>query len=157
VVRIHRTTDITALASGRLERRSQGWVTLAIVESRGSPASDCRFWMCCVLPHDSRPIHGLLEVDVTGVPARQAAAEGSPTMTTFVVATLARAVRDCPEVNVRRAGWKVVWFDAVDIAVTVERLVADAILPIPFPCLRGGQQEHRCDYVGAAGGAERSR
>lgn len=78
-------------------------------------------------------------------------------MTTFVVATLARAVRDCPEVNVRRAGWKVVWFDAVDIAVTVERLVADAILPIPFPCLRGGQQEHRCDYVGAAGGAERSR
>jgi hypothetical protein len=27
----------------------------------------------------------------------------------------------------------VVWFDAVDIAVTVERRVADAILPIPFP------------------------
>jgi pyruvate/2-oxoglutarate dehydrogenase complex dihydrolipoamide acyltransferase (E2) component len=52
-------------------------------------------------------------------------------MTAFVVASLARAVRDYPEVNVRRAGRKVVWFDAIDIAATVERIVEDAILPAP--------------------------
>jgi pyruvate/2-oxoglutarate dehydrogenase complex dihydrolipoamide acyltransferase (E2) component len=76
-------------------------------------------------------VHGLLEVDVTGVRRQLASVEGSPTMTAFVVASLARAIRDYPEVNVRRAGGKVVWFDAIDVAVTVERTVEDAILPIP--------------------------
>lgn len=52
-------------------------------------------------------------------------------MTAFVVASLARAIRDSPEVNVRRAGQRVVWFDAIDVAVTVERIVEDAILPVP--------------------------
>jgi pyruvate/2-oxoglutarate dehydrogenase complex dihydrolipoamide acyltransferase (E2) component len=76
-------------------------------------------------------IHGLLEVDVTGVRRRLESVEGSPTMTAFVVASLARAIRDSPEVNVRRAGQRVVWFDAIDVAVTVERIVEDAILPVP--------------------------
>jgi pyruvate/2-oxoglutarate dehydrogenase complex dihydrolipoamide acyltransferase (E2) component len=80
-------------------------------------------------------IHGLLEVDITGVRRRLALANGSTTMTAFVVASLARAVRECPEVNVRRAGRNVVQFDRVDIAVTVERQVGDAILPVPFPVL----------------------
>ena len=31
----------------------------------------------------------------------------------------------------RRAGQRVVWFDAIDVAVTVERIVEDAILPVP--------------------------
>jgi hypothetical protein len=38
-----------------------------------------------------------------------------------VVATLARAVQQHPEVNARRAGRRLVLFDEVDLIVTVER------------------------------------
>jgi pyruvate/2-oxoglutarate dehydrogenase complex dihydrolipoamide acyltransferase (E2) component len=131
MVRIHRTTVIS---SPRVE---QPWEEVPTVGDprRATRLSWGRLQVLDVLRLAARQptIHGLLEVDITGVRARLAAAEGSPTMTAFVVASLARAVRDCPEVNVRRAGRKVVWFDAVDVAVTVERLAADAILPIPFP------------------------
>jgi hypothetical protein len=48
-------------------------------------------------------MHGsALEVDVTSVRHRLASSPGNPTLT--VVATLARAVAECPEVNARRAG-----------------------------------------------------
>ena len=49
-------------------------------------------------------MHGLLEVDVTSVRQRLASGPGNPTLTVFVVATLARAVAESPEVNAMRAG-----------------------------------------------------
>ncbi len=67
-------------------------------------------------------VHGLIEADVTEAMARlRQMPEGSATVTAFVVASLARAVRQHPEVNARRVGRRLVFFDDVDIIVTVER------------------------------------
>jgi 2-oxoacid dehydrogenases acyltransferase (catalytic domain) len=77
-------------------------------------------------------IHGLIEVDVSVARQRMRSCDERPTMTGFVVATVARAIRDCPEVNVRRAGRNAVHFAAVDLAVTVERLVDGDLCPMPF-------------------------
>lgn len=101
-------------------------------------------------------IHGLLDIDVTTARARMRSLERPPTMTAFVVASLARAVRECPEMNVRRAGRHAVHFDAVDVVVTVERLVDDELLPVPFVVHRADQRsvddvaaELRADRVAA--------
>lgn len=79
-------------------------------------------------------IHALLDVDVTEVRDRmRSAIDGQhPTMTAFVLASVARAVRECPEVNARRAGRHVVNFHEIDIVATVERAVDGAVVPVPF-------------------------
>lgn len=78
-------------------------------------------------------IHALLDVDVTEARELMRGSDvGRPTMTAFVLATVARAIRDCPELNVRRAGRYVVHFDDVDVVATVERTAGGASLPIPF-------------------------
>ena len=63
-------------------------------------------------------VHGLIEVDLTV--ARQLLAQEAdpPTLTAFLIATLGRAVARHPEVNVRRAGRRLVLFDDVDVAVS---------------------------------------
>ena len=77
-------------------------------------------------------MHGLLEVDVTSAEERLASLEGPPTLTSFVVTTLARVVATHPDVNTRRAGRKLVLFDRVDVVVTVEKEVDGAVAPVPM-------------------------
>lgn len=78
-------------------------------------------------------MHGLLEVDVSSAHERLASLEGPPTtLTSFVVASLARVVAEYPEVNARRAGRKLVLFDRVDVVVTVERELEGAVAPVPM-------------------------
>ncbi|WP_353813864.1 2-oxo acid dehydrogenase subunit E2 [Agromyces sp. SYSU T00266] len=66
-------------------------------------------------------VHALVELDVSEADARLSAAEPHVSWTGFVVASLARAVAEHPDVNVRRAGRRVLAFDRVDIGATVER------------------------------------
>lgn len=77
-------------------------------------------------------IHGLREADITDSRFRLQMTDECPTMTSLVVATLGRALRECPEVNVRRAGRHLVCFERVDVMVTVERLVGGERLLVPF-------------------------
>lgn len=77
-------------------------------------------------------VHGLIEADVTGVPQRLRAMPGHPTVTAFVVATLGRAVRAHPRLNVRRSGRRLVVFDAVDVGLTVERELEGGTVPAPY-------------------------
>jgi pyruvate/2-oxoglutarate dehydrogenase complex dihydrolipoamide acyltransferase (E2) component len=77
-------------------------------------------------------IHGLIEVDVTGLRERLAAAPDRPTVTGLLTTVLARAVAACPEVNVRRAGRRLVCFDHVDIAVPVEHRLGEQQIPLPL-------------------------
>lgn len=76
-------------------------------------------------------IHGLLEVDVSR--ARQQLRERAEpvTFTTFVVASVGRAVDAHPEINVRRAGAKLIRFDRIDIVVTAEHQGDVSGLPLP--------------------------
>jgi pyruvate/2-oxoglutarate dehydrogenase complex dihydrolipoamide acyltransferase (E2) component len=76
-------------------------------------------------------IHGLIEVDVTGLRAALAGQPGRPTVTGFVTSVLGRAVAACPDVNVRRAGRHVISFEDVDVVVSVERQLRDGFLPVP--------------------------
>ncbi|MFB9960887.1 2-oxo acid dehydrogenase subunit E2 [Agromyces bracchium] len=71
--------------------------------------------------HRRHQVHALVELDVDEAAARLAAAEPHVSWTGFVVASLARAVAEHPDVNVRRAGGRVLAFDHVDIGATVER------------------------------------
>ncbi len=66
-------------------------------------------------------VHGLIEADVTAAQQRLRSSQDRPSLTAFVVATLARAVQQHPEVNARRVGRRLVVFDEVDLIVTVER------------------------------------
>ncbi|WP_448003676.1 2-oxo acid dehydrogenase subunit E2 [Agromyces bauzanensis] len=66
-------------------------------------------------------VHALLELDVTEAAARLEAADSGVTWTGFVIASLARAVARHPEVNARKAGNRVLYFDRVDLGATVER------------------------------------
>jgi pyruvate dehydrogenase E2 component (dihydrolipoamide acetyltransferase) len=66
-------------------------------------------------------VHALVELDVTEPRARILAAEPRVSWTGFVIATMARAVALHPEVNARRAGNQIVYFDRVDLGATVER------------------------------------
>lgn len=77
-------------------------------------------------------IHGLVEVDITESRFRMEMTDARPTMTSLVVATLARALRECPEVNVRRAGRHTVCFEPVDVMVTVECAVDGERILVPF-------------------------
>lgn len=66
-------------------------------------------------------VHALLELDATEAAARLEAARSRVTWTGFVIATLARAVARHPEVNARKAGNRILFFDQVDLGATVER------------------------------------
>lgn len=66
-------------------------------------------------------VHALVELDVTRAKECIDAADGQVSWTGFVIGALARAVALHPEVNARRAGGRIVYFDRVDIGVTVER------------------------------------
>lgn len=76
-------------------------------------------------------VHGLLEVDVSR--ARRALQECAEavTFTTFVVACVGRAVEAHPDINVRRAGQRLVRFHNVDIVVTAEHQTGGISLPLP--------------------------
>ena len=67
------------------------------------------------------PVHALMELDVTEPSARLADAEPPVTWTGFILATLGRAVARHPEVNARKAGNRILFFDRVDLGATVER------------------------------------
>lgn len=73
-------------------------------------------------------MHGLIEVDITGVRDRLTAVGAS--VTAFVAGTVGRAVEEFPQFNVRRAGRRIVSFDRVRIVVTLEGEMDGA--PIPF-------------------------
>jgi pyruvate/2-oxoglutarate dehydrogenase complex dihydrolipoamide acyltransferase (E2) component len=74
------------------------------------------------------PVHGLVEFDVSVARGRIAGADPPVSWTGFVVATMARAVAAHPEVNARRVGRRVLYFDRVDVGVTVEREVDGAVV-----------------------------
>jgi pyruvate/2-oxoglutarate dehydrogenase complex dihydrolipoamide acyltransferase (E2) component len=65
-------------------------------------------------------VHALLELDVTQA-ARIVAADSRLSWTGFVIASVARAVAQHPEVNSRMAGTAILYFDRVDVGATVER------------------------------------
>lgn len=66
-------------------------------------------------------VHALVELDVTRARELIGLAEPHVSWTGFVTSTLGRAVARHPEVNARRAGNSVLYFDHVDIGATVER------------------------------------
>ena len=80
-------------------------------------------------------IHGLIEVDVTAARHRLALPDQHVSFTAFVVATVARAVTEHPQVNARRTGRRLVLFDDVDVVVTIERPLDGTPTPMP-PVLR---------------------
>lgn len=76
-------------------------------------------------------VHALVELDVGEAASRLAVVDPHVSWTGFVIASLARAVAQHPDVNVRRAGGRILAFDHVDIGATVERQWAGrAILDI---------------------------
>lgn len=76
------------------------------------------------------PVHALVEFDVTVAEQRRRDGGGAVSWTGFVVATVARAVAAHPELNARRAGGRLLVFDRVDVAATVERTVDGALVPV---------------------------
>jgi pyruvate dehydrogenase E2 component (dihydrolipoamide acetyltransferase) len=66
-------------------------------------------------------VHALVELDVTAAKEGLERSEQSVSWTGFVIATVARAVAQHPEVNARRAGNRILYFDQVDVGATVER------------------------------------
>lgn len=66
-------------------------------------------------------VHALVELDVTEPRTLIREAEPRVSWTGFIIATMARAVALHPEVNARKAGNRILYFDRVDIAATVER------------------------------------
>jgi pyruvate/2-oxoglutarate dehydrogenase complex dihydrolipoamide acyltransferase (E2) component len=66
-------------------------------------------------------VHALLELDVTEAAARISAADSRVSWTGFVIASVARAVAQHPDVNCRKAGNAILYFDRVDVGATVER------------------------------------
>ena len=66
-------------------------------------------------------VHALAELDVGEATLRIKGAEPHVSWTGFLIASLARAVALHPEVNSRKAGDSILFFDRVDIGATVER------------------------------------
>ncbi|TQM57878.1 2-oxo acid dehydrogenase subunit E2 [Humibacillus xanthopallidus] len=67
-------------------------------------------------------VHALVELDVTDAGERIREARPAVSWTGFVIATVARAVVEHPEVNARKAGNTLLLFDHVDVGATVERV-----------------------------------
>lgn len=100
-------------------------------------------------------VHGLLEVDVTAARERMRSMAPPPSLTSFVVATVARAVQGHPEVNARRAGRRLVLFDDVDVVVTVERPLDRTPVPMPYAVRGAGTKS--CAAISAEIQAARDR
>ncbi|WP_323101118.1 2-oxo acid dehydrogenase subunit E2 [Intrasporangium sp. YIM S08009] len=66
-------------------------------------------------------VHALVELDVGEAQRRIDAATEHVSWTGFVTASVAAAVALHPEVNARKAGRRVLYFDRVDVGATVER------------------------------------
>ena len=66
-------------------------------------------------------VHALVELDVTAARDQIAVAQPRVSWTGFLIATLALAVARHPEVNARKAGNRILYFDRVDLGATVER------------------------------------
>jgi pyruvate/2-oxoglutarate dehydrogenase complex dihydrolipoamide acyltransferase (E2) component len=92
-------------------------------------------------------MHGLIEVDVTAVCKRMRAHPRPPTVTAIVLATVARAVLAHPEVNVRKAGRRLIRYDDVSIGLTVERDLNGA--PFALPCLVRQAATKSCEEISA--------
>jgi len=76
-------------------------------------------------------VHALVELDVTTAAERIRHVQPTVSWTGFVIATVARAVAEHPEVNARKAGNQLLFFDRVDVGATVERPVgAHVVLDI---------------------------
>ena len=67
-------------------------------------------------------VHALVELDVAEAQRRMATAPGHVSWTGFVTASVATAAALHPEVNARKAGRRVLYFDRVDVGATVERV-----------------------------------
>jgi pyruvate/2-oxoglutarate dehydrogenase complex dihydrolipoamide acyltransferase (E2) component len=76
------------------------------------------------------PVHGLVEFDVGSASSRIVDSQPAVSWTGFVIATLARTVALHPEVNARRAGNRVLFFEQVDISATVERHTDGGVVPV---------------------------
>ncbi len=76
-------------------------------------------------------IHGLLEVDVNRPRERLASDPDAGTFTTFVLATVGRAVAEHPRINARRAGRRLVVLDEVDVVLTAEHERDGISVPVP--------------------------
>lgn len=74
------------------------------------------------------PIHGIVELDVGRAKECMAGADPPVSWTGFVIATVARAVAAHPEVNARRVGNRVLYFEGVDVGATVERHVREDVV-----------------------------
>lgn len=74
------------------------------------------------------PVHALVELDVGRASALIREADPPVSWTGFVIASMARAVALHPEVNARRAGNRLVFFDRVDVGATVERQGEGAVV-----------------------------
>jgi pyruvate/2-oxoglutarate dehydrogenase complex dihydrolipoamide acyltransferase (E2) component len=66
-------------------------------------------------------VHALVELDVTHATAQINDADPRVSWTGFLIASIARAVAQHPEVNARKAGNQILSFDRVDIGATVEQ------------------------------------
>jgi pyruvate/2-oxoglutarate dehydrogenase complex dihydrolipoamide acyltransferase (E2) component len=86
-------------------------------------------------------VHGLTEADVTEARRRlETIPDGKPSITSYVVASLARTVNAHPEVNARRVGRRLMFFDDIDIVVTIERHSRSG--PAPGACrVRNGHEK----------------
>ena len=73
-------------------------------------------------------VHALVELDVTTAAERIRHAQPTVSWTGFVIATVARAVAEHPEVNARKAGNRLLLFDRVDVGATVERPVGARVV-----------------------------
>lgn len=76
------------------------------------------------------PVHGLVEFDVGSASLRIVDSQPPVSWTGFVIATLARTVALHPEVNARRAGNRVLFFEQVNISATVERHTDEGVIPV---------------------------
>jgi pyruvate/2-oxoglutarate dehydrogenase complex dihydrolipoamide acyltransferase (E2) component len=88
-------------------------------------------------------VHGLVEVDVTEARRRLRGSEPGSSFTAFVVATVARAVREHPQINARRVGRRLLLFDEVDAVVTVERPLDGTPTPLPTILRHVGTRSYR--------------
>ena len=86
-------------------------------------------------------VHGLIEADMTEARRRlEALPDGKPSLTSYVVASLARAVDAHPEVNARRVGRRLMFFDDIDIEVTIERRSRSGPAPSAWRVRNGHQK-----------------
>ena len=65
-------------------------------------------------------VHSPVVLDVTEPRARIVDADPGVSWTGFVIATMARAVAHHPEVNARKVGNRILYFDRVDLGATVD-------------------------------------